>query len=108
MNRVLSGAAWVGAVALLVASAAVIALGRGETINALWIVVCPVCTCMVAYRFYGLFIAVLAGAVQDFIVLSASTRRDGRSLGDIVRMELRHLRGTPTWRTAVSTTPRSR
>ncbi|MEM5440372.1 carbon starvation CstA family protein [Paraburkholderia diazotrophica] len=32
--------------------------------------------------------AVFAGAVQDFIVLFISTRRDGRSLGDLVKMEL--------------------
>ena len=160
MNKMLSGAAWVAAVALLVLSAAIIALSRGETINALWIVVCAVCTYMVAYRFYGLFIArrvvgldparttpavrhndgldyvptdkyvlfghhfaaiagagplvgpvlaaqmgylpgvlwilvgaVLAGAVQDFIVLFASTRRDGRSLGDMVRMEMGPVAG---------------
>jgi carbon starvation protein len=31
---------------------------------------------------------VLAGAVQDFIVLFISTRRDGRSLGDMIKSEL--------------------
>ncbi|CAM2138192.1 MULTISPECIES: carbon starvation CstA family protein [Paraburkholderia] len=31
---------------------------------------------------------VFAGAVQDFVVLFLSTRRDGRSLGDLVKMEL--------------------
>lgn len=31
---------------------------------------------------------VLAGAVQDFMVLFVSTRRDGRSLGDLVKSEL--------------------
>ena len=31
---------------------------------------------------------VFAGAVQDFVVLFISTRRDGRSLGDLVKMEL--------------------
>lgn len=31
---------------------------------------------------------VFAGAVQDFIVLFISTRRDGRSLGDLVKQEL--------------------
>ena len=37
---------------------------------------------------------VFAGAVQDFIVLWASTRRDGRSLGDMIRAELGQLAGT--------------
>jgi carbon starvation protein len=32
--------------------------------------------------------AVLAGAVQDFVILGLSVRRDGRSLGDIIRMEM--------------------
>src|SRR3982751_6823389 len=31
---------------------------------------------------------VLAGAVQDFIVLFVSMRRDGRSLGELIRAEL--------------------
>jgi carbon starvation protein len=31
---------------------------------------------------------VLAGAVQDFVILFLSVRRDGKSLGDMVRMEL--------------------
>ena len=31
---------------------------------------------------------VFAGAVQDFVILALSTRRDGRSLGDIIRMEM--------------------
>ena len=31
---------------------------------------------------------VLAGAVQDFMVLFVSTRRDGRSLGDLVKEEM--------------------
>jgi carbon starvation protein len=31
---------------------------------------------------------VFAGAVQDFVILTLSTRRDGRSLGDMVRSEM--------------------
>jgi len=37
---------------------------------------------------------VFAGAVQDMTVLFLSTRRDGRSLGDIVRAEMGPLAGT--------------
>lgn len=49
--------AW-GAVALVGAGAlGVVALSRGETINALWIVTAAVCTYLIAYRFYGTFIA---------------------------------------------------
>jgi carbon starvation protein len=36
---------------------------------------------------------VFAGAVQDFIVLWASTRRDGRSLGDMIRAEMGTVAG---------------
>jgi carbon starvation protein len=40
------------------------------------------------------FGVVLAGAVQDFMVLFISMRRDGRSLGELVRMEMGALPGT--------------
>lgn len=40
-----------------------------------------------------LFGAVLAGTVQDFIILFISMRRDGRSLGEIVRMEMGPVAG---------------
>ncbi len=138
-----------------------VALRRGESINALWIVAAAVSIYLVAYRFYGKFIAdkalgldptratpavlrndgldfvptnrhvlfghhfaaiagagplvgpvlaaqmgylpgtlwliagvVLAGAVQDFMVLVISSRRDGRSLGDLVREEMGNTPGT--------------
>lgn len=139
----------------------VVALRRGEHINALWIVVAAVSIYLIAYRFYSLFIAdkvmqldptratpavlnndgldyvptnkhvlfghhfaaiagagplvgpvlaaqmgylpgllwlvvgvVLAGAVQDFMVLFISSRRNGRSLGDLVREEMGQVPGT--------------
>jgi carbon starvation protein len=40
--------------------------------------------------------AVLAGAVQDFVILVASMRRNGRSLPEIARDELGFLTGTAT------------
>jgi carbon starvation protein CstA len=140
---------------------AVLAVSRGEPVNALWIVVAAVSSFLVAYRYYALFIArhvmaldgaratpaiyradgldyvatdrrvlfghhfaaiagagplvgpvlaaqmgylpgtlwiifgvVLAGAVQDFMVLFISMRRDGRSLGELVRMEMGPVAGT--------------
>jgi carbon starvation protein len=139
---------------------AVIALNRGESIGAIWIVIAAVCVYLIAFRFYSLFIAnrvlkldatrmtpaykhndgldhvptnkyvlfghhfaaiagagplvgpilaaqmgylpsmlwllagvVFAGAVQDFIVLFISTRRNGRSLGDLIKSELGQLPG---------------
>ena len=41
-----------------------------------------------------IFGVVLAGAVQDFMVLFLSMRRDGRSLGELVRMEMGPVAGT--------------
>ncbi|MDT7533539.1 carbon starvation protein A [Sphingobium sp. SA2] len=146
----------VGAVAL-----SVVAVSRGEAVNALWIVVAAVSSFLVAYRYYALFIArhvmrldpsrptpavrradgldyvatertvlfghhfaaiagagplvgpvlaaqmgylpgtlwiivgvVLAGAVQDFMVLFISMRRDGKSLGELIRMEMGQWAGT--------------
>lgn len=139
----------------------VVALSRGEAINALWIVTAALCVYAIAYRFYGLFIArrvlgvdparptpavrrndgldfvptdrnvlfghhfaaiagagplvgpvlaaqmgylpgtlwllagvVFAGAVQDFLILFFSTRRDARSLGDMIRTEMGSVPGT--------------
>ncbi len=36
---------------------------------------------------------IFAGAVQDFLVLFISTRRDGRSLGDLIKTEMGHVPG---------------
>jgi carbon starvation protein len=148
-------------IALLGAGAmALLALARGETISAAWIVVAGVCTYAVAYRFYARFIGrtvfelnprratpaerlnngrdfvptsrwvlfghhfsaisgagpligptlaaqfgylpgtlwliggvVLGGAVQDFIVLCASMRRDGKSLGQMAKEEVNPVAG---------------
>ncbi|HEY0063851.1 MAG TPA: carbon starvation CstA family protein [Telluria sp.] len=160
MKRLTSQAGWAalsvgGAIAL-----AYIALKRGETINAIWVVAAAVCVYLIAYRFYSKFIAervvkldptrqtpahkfndgldyvptnryvlfghhfaaiagagplvgpvlaaqmgylpgmmwilagvVFAGAVQDFMVLFISTRRDGRSLGDLIKSELGEIPG---------------
>jgi carbon starvation protein len=137
-----------------------VALHRGESINAVWLVIAAVSTYLIAYRFYALFIArrvleldpnrptpasrrndgldyvptnqyvlfghhfaaiagagplvgpvlaaqmgylpgtlwilagvVFAGAVQDFIILFVSTRRDGRSLGDMIKSEMGTIPG---------------
>jgi carbon starvation protein len=151
---------WAGIVALGALSLGIVALNRGETINAAWLVIAALCVYFIAYRFYALFIAnkvlgvdptrqtpayrhndaldyvptnryvlfghhfaaiagagplvgpvlaaqmgylpgtlwilagvVFAGAVQDLTVLFLSTRRDGRSLGDMVRSEMGPVAG---------------
>lgn len=155
MNKISSHLLWL-AVALLGAfSLGTVALTRGESINALWIVTAAISIYLIAYRFYALYIAknvmqldgnrttpavrlndgldyvpthknvlfghhfaaiagagplvgpvlaaqmgylpgllwllvgvVLAGAVQDFMVLFISVRRNGRSLGDMIKEEM--------------------
>src|SRR5882672_10847862 len=57
MNKVLSAVIWIAIAALGAAGFGVIALSRGETISAAWILIAGVCTYLVAYRFYGRFIA---------------------------------------------------
>ncbi|MGP8267488.1 MAG: carbon starvation CstA family protein, partial [Beijerinckiaceae bacterium] len=151
---------WAAVAVLGAISFAIVALTRGEPVNAAWLVIASVCIYVIAYRFYGLFIAdralavdatrqtpayrrndgldyvptnryvlfghhfaaiagagplvgpvlaaqmgylpgtlwilagvVFAGAVQDMTVLFLSTRRDGRSLGDMVRAELGPVAG---------------
>ncbi len=161
MNNVRTGFIWL-LVALVGGCAfAMLALSRGEHVNAVWLVVAAVACYSIAYRFYSRFIArrivaagrpapdagrkryndgldyvptnkyvlfghhfaaiagagplvgpvlaaqmgylpgtlwmlagvVLAGAVQDFMVLFISTRRDGRSLGELVREEMGQVAG---------------
>src|SRR6516165_681091 len=151
---------WAAVIVLGTVASGVVALSRGESINAAWLVIAAVCIYFVAYRFYGLYISravlrvdparetpayrhndgldyvptnrfvlfghhfaaiagagplvgpvlaaqmgylpgtlwilvgvVFAGAVQDYIVLFLSTRRDGRSLGDMVRSEMGAVAG---------------
>jgi carbon starvation protein len=159
-NGIQSKLLWATVIALGVVSFAIVALSRGEPVNASWLVIASVCIYVVAYRFYALFIAnkvlgvnagrqtpayrhndgldyvptnryvlfghhfaaiagagplvgpvlaaqmgylpgtlwilagvIFAGAVQDMIVLFLSTRRDGRSLADMVRSELGRVEG---------------
>jgi hypothetical protein len=48
---------WI-AIALLGAVAfAIVALNRGEVVNAAWLVTAAVCIYFIAFRFYGLFVA---------------------------------------------------
>ncbi len=156
----IKGIGW-GALSLFAAfSLGTVALSRGETISAFWILAAAVSILCIGYRFYSLYIAehalrldptratpawrrndgldyvptdkrvlyghhfaaiagagplvgpvlaaqmgylpgmlwilfgvILAGAVQDFMVLFLSTRRDGRSLGDMIRSEMGNAAG---------------
>lgn len=161
MGAPLSKLVWLATALLGAFALGVVALERGESVNAIWLVIAAVCTYFIAYRFYGLFIGskvmsvdanrltpavryndgldyvptnryvlfghhfaaiagagplvglvlaaqmgylpgtlwilggvVFAGAVQDSMVLFLSTRRDGRSLGDMIRSEMGPLAGS--------------
>jgi carbon starvation protein len=160
-NNVQTMLPWAVVIVLGTVSLGIVALSRGEPVNAAWLVVAAVCIYVTAYRFYALFIAnralgvdatrqtpayrhndgldyvptnryvlfghhfaaiagagplvgpvlaaqmgylpgtlwilagvVFAGAIQDMTVLFLSTRRDGRSLGDMVRAEMGPIAGT--------------
>src|SRR6266568_2545240 len=103
---------WAGIAALGAVSFGIVALGRGETVNAAWLVIAALCIYFIAYRFYALFIAEKVLGVDpsrptpahrhndglDYVptnrsVLFLSTRRDGRSLGDMVRSEMGPVAG---------------
>ena len=49
-------AIWVGVTALGVLGWTMLAIVRGENVNAIWFVVTAICTYMIAYRFYALYI----------------------------------------------------
>lgn len=154
-NRFLSMLIWAAVAALGAFAFATLALSRGETISASWVIIAAVTSYAVAYRFYSKFIAnkifqlddkratpaevnndgkdyvptnkwvlfghhfaaiagagplvgpvlaaqmgylpgtlwiiigvVLAGAVQDAIILMGSMRRNGKSLGQIAKDEI--------------------
>ena len=57
MNKVFFAILWIAIAALGAAGFGMLALSRGETISAAWILIAGVCTYLVAYRFYARFIA---------------------------------------------------
>jgi len=156
MNRII----WILISVIGAVAWGMIALSRGETVNAAWLVLAAVGTYLVAYRFYSRWIAtrvlgldqrratpaerlsngrdfvptpkfvlfghhfaaiagagplvgpvlaaqfgylpgtlwivfgvVIGGAVQDFVILFASIRRDGKSLGQMAKEEIGPVTG---------------
>ncbi|HEY2162461.1 MAG TPA: carbon starvation CstA family protein [Gemmatimonadaceae bacterium] len=160
MPKALRFGIWVLVAALATLAFARIALGRGETINAAWLLTAALCSYAIAYRFYSKLIAAkvfaldpnratpavrledgrdyvptnrwivfgshfaaisgpgplvgptlaaqfgylpgviwiivgvaLGGAVQDFVILASSVRRNGKSLGQMAREEIGPVAG---------------
>jgi carbon starvation protein len=78
MNKTLSIIAW-GAVALLGAAAVgVVAVRRGEPINALWLVTAATCCYALGYRFYSRFIAAKILALDALRATPAERLENGR------------------------------
>jgi carbon starvation protein len=76
--RALRSLLWI-AVALAGAGAiAVIALTRGEAINAMWLVVAAICSYALGYRFYSAFIAAKALALDPTRATPAERLENGR------------------------------
>ena len=57
MNRTMAQVAWMAVAVLGAAALGIVALNRGETVNAAWMVIAAVCVYLIAYRFYSLFIS---------------------------------------------------
>jgi carbon starvation protein len=78
MNKTLSFLAW-GTVALVGALAVgIVALRRGEPINALWLVVAATCCYALGYRFYSRFIATRVLALDSRRATPAERLENGR------------------------------
>src|SRR5208282_3262538 len=56
-NGIKSKLLWAGIAVLGAVSFGIVALSRGETISAAWLVIAALCIYLIAYRFYALFIA---------------------------------------------------
>jgi carbon starvation protein len=55
-NEVQTKLLWAGIAALGAVSFGIVALNRGETISAAWLVIAVLCVYFIAFRFYALFI----------------------------------------------------
>ena len=78
MSRALSTFVWV-AIALVGAAAfGVLALSRGETISAGWLIVAGVCSYLVAYRFYSRYLAYTVFGLDDRRATPAERLNNGR------------------------------
>ncbi|HWP37208.1 MAG TPA: carbon starvation CstA family protein, partial [Gemmatimonadales bacterium] len=78
MRKLLSILLWTAIAAAGATGFAVLALHRGETINAAWLVIAAVCTYVVAYRFYARFIARRVMELDDRRATPAERLNNGR------------------------------
>ena len=78
MDKLLSTVVWVVVALLGAAAFGVMALARGETISATWLVVAGVCTYLVAYRFYSRYLAYTVFGLDDRRATPAERLNNGR------------------------------
>src|SRR5438046_2017603 len=78
ITRLASILVWGGISALGAAAFGVLALSRGETINAAWLLTAAVCTYAVGYRFYSRFLASSVFGLDDRRATPAERFNNGR------------------------------
>ena len=78
MNKTVSIFAWLALGLLGAAAVGVIAVHRGEPINALWLVVAATCCYALGYRFYSKFIAAKILALDSLRATPAERLENGR------------------------------
>src|SRR5437773_3760474 len=78
MKRLGSVLLWGATSAFGAAAFAVLALSRGETVNAAWLLTAAVCTYAVAYRFYSKFLATCVFGLDDRRATPAERFNNGR------------------------------
>jgi len=78
MNRLAALLVWGGISALAAAAFGVLALSRGETVNAAWLLTAAVCTYAVGYRFYSRFLATRVFGLDDRRATPAERCNNGR------------------------------
>src|SRR5437867_4016459 len=78
MQRLGSVLAWGGISALGAAAFGVLALSRGETVNAAWLLTAALCTYAVGYRFYSKFLATRVFGLDDRRATPAERFNNGR------------------------------
>ncbi|GAB3370152.1 hypothetical protein GCM10027514_02920 [Azotobacter armeniacus] len=77
MTRLVSHIAWSALAVLGAFALGIVALRRGEPINALWIVAASVSLYLVAYRYYSLFIATRVMQLDPHRATPAVLNNDG-------------------------------
>ena len=78
MQRVAEVAVWIAVAVLGAIAFGMIALSRGETISAAWLVIAGVSSYFIAYRFYARFIAARVLAIDPRRATPAERLENGR------------------------------